>query len=580
MSASSLVYSLLSGQRSESTHDDISRAMWTAWKDDTLVENFIRIVLDAASTGDIQQPELLTYINTLDNWLRYSSQDQIASILHLLGAQSIEKLIHLVTPKQLRIDFMAGTEATELGGFNESLDKEETPPANNLSRVDEKSICVEHEEEKEPWGLDNVVRVTTATALARMGYCKLDRTEESIRLLQSRICSAVNDFVASFMQISNDCASLDMNKRIFRLEMAIATPENEEFVATLRYTKQVMVQRQLTKQEEETTAYKRKLEVSIQREKCLQDEKNGLRQQHRTQTLLFQRDLCRAKKNAEQDSRQLVGIHATERAKAEAQASQLSKQADDAARQIAKAESHLQACQTAEAAAIKQVQESQSRIVELSETVEKLNREVAEQEAKASEFEDELKSSTVELETMDRRYRELEAEIHSRDDQITNTEESNEQLRTNLEDLFADMVSLAQIFQEKEKDEVNAKSEADEKFQDAISQLETERRRTQNLQESEKKLRSENEKLYEKAKKYKKLLEAELEKKKAAEKRKYQAPVSYINQLHTSGVSDKSSLRTSRSSRSESQSLHRSASRHGKENDVSSSSSSYRKRYH
>jgi hypothetical protein len=89
------------------------------------------------------------------------------------------------------------------------------------------------------------------------------------------------------------------------------------------------------------------------------------------------------------------------------------------------------------------------------------------------------------------------------------------------------------------------------------------------LQEKEKKLRAEKEKLYNKDVKYKTALQAELEQKKKAERRKQNDPVSYIDQLHQSGISDKST-RTSKSSS-------RSTSRYGKENEFSASSSSLRK---
>ena len=581
MSASSLVFSLLSDRRSESTHDDISRALWAALKDDTLAKSFFLTTIGSVSTDDMKQPEILSYLNILDNHINHSSVEQCTGYLNSLGAKNVEKLIHLVTPKNLRIDFMDPAERLGFGCFDASLDKEETPPANNLSRLDEKSLCVEQEEEKEPHGFDNCVRVTAATVLARLGYSRLETTDESIRLLQSRICSAVNNFITSYLEVNNDVPSLDMNMRLFRLEMTVATPDNEEFVAVMRFTKQQMVHKQITSHQEEINTYQQKLDDSMKREKRLEVEKKHLRQQQQARTLMFQREISRAQKNAEQDSRQLVGIHASERSKAETRALELSKQTNEASRLLAEANTRVEACQAAELAAKEQLEKTSNRITALNEEVETLKRECAEQEAKAAEFEDELKTTTAELETKERGFRELEDEIHSRDDQITDSEQANQQLRANLEDLFADMVSLAQIFQAKEKDDAEEKGKTNEKIQEVTSQLNLERRRAQELQETEKKLRNENERLYEKAKKYKKLLEAELENKRAAEKRKQQAPVSYINQLHTSGVSDKSSLRTSRSSsRSESQSGYRSVSRQGKENDASSSSSAYRKRYY
>jgi hypothetical protein len=567
IAASTLLYRMFSDRCSESTHDDISRAIWTAL-DESLLQDFVKMIVESGTTEEIRQPLLLSFLNSLDCHLH--SDDFRKTIMPVLGAQSVEKLIHLVTPKQIRIDFLEALESQ----LDDSLDTE-TPPAHNLSRLDEKSICVEQENEKKPRGFDNHVRLSAATALARLGYCPLDTVEESIRLLQSRMCSAVNDFLASLggEGASIGCygqrLSLDLTKRHFRLETAVATPENEDFVVMMRYNKELMRQKELARQIEAKLTYKEHLEDSVRREKALQNEKDDLSHRQKSQNLVFQREMSRVQKNATQGSRQLVAIHASERSKAEHRAKESSREAAEVSRRLAEAEECVQSCQASEASATEVLHKAKSRLVELDQRTETLKREFAEQEAKMIEIEEELKARNAELDKMDRQRRELEEDVNGRDEQIYAIQDENEKLHDNLEDLFADMVHLAQIYKEKEKDEVSAKENSEREIKEIIAELNVERGRTQGLQEKEKKLRAENERLYNKVVKYKTALQAELEQKKKTERRKQNDPVSYINQLHQSGLADKSA-RTSKSSS-------RSTSRYGKENDFSTSSSSLRK---
>ena len=51
--------------------------------------------------------------------------------------------------------------------------------------------------------------------------------------------------------------------------------------------------------------------------------------------------------------------------------------------------------------------------------------------------------------------------IDERDDMISRAEDTNQNLQGNLEDLFADMCSLAQIYQHKEKQEESQKYKFD-----------------------------------------------------------------------------------------------------------------------
>jgi hypothetical protein len=572
-----LMWVLLSDRKSLSTHDDLSRAFWSSLDEDMLEESMKR-VLDYATTDDIQQPLLLTLLDLLDTKLRVAEHCDF--ILRRLGAETLEKLIYLIKPKEVKFDFM--------DSFDNEAETEldsDTPPANNLSRMDEKSICIPHEVEKEPNGLDNAVRLTAAAALARLGYGSSMSTEEGIGLLKSRIWTSVNDFVVSYHQDDaseegTSSLSLDLSKRSFRLQLAAGTSENEDFVATMLFTAQVIRQNKLSQLRDESTKARQKLEVAQRKEKKLQQENNRYMQQCRSQSIVFQREMSRMKESTTQDARQLVAIHASERSNAESRVSEYAQRIGQTESQLEQAILQAQESQKTEVLTKEELQIALSKVGNLQHENEDLSRQISQEEAKASELAEELHSQTEKLDSLFRTRQELEEEIHSRDQIISDIEGANGKLQEDLEDLFADMVSLTQIYQSKEKEEAYNKEKNGKAIEEVNGHLRLERQKIEELSETMEQIRRENDKLYKKLAKYKERLEEERrDRQDEASRRKRNGPVSYINQLHQSTASDKNSSRD-RSSRKESAS-EKSKSRVDKENGVyHTASGSQRRKYY
>jgi hypothetical protein len=65
IAASTLLSRMFSDRWSECTHDDISRAMWTAL-DESLLQDFVKMIVEAGTTDEIRQPILLSFLNCLD----------------------------------------------------------------------------------------------------------------------------------------------------------------------------------------------------------------------------------------------------------------------------------------------------------------------------------------------------------------------------------------------------------------------------------------------------------------------------------------------------------------------------------
>ena len=61
--------------------------------------------LERASTDDVYQPRLLVLLDLLG--VLFSSMEFCDAALNQLGAQTLERIIFLVKPKEVKFDFMA-----------------------------------------------------------------------------------------------------------------------------------------------------------------------------------------------------------------------------------------------------------------------------------------------------------------------------------------------------------------------------------------------------------------------------------------------------------------------------------------
>merc|ERR1719253_2359577 len=99
--------------------------------------------------------------------------------------------------------------------------------------------------------------------------------------------------------------------------------------------------------------------------------------------------------------------------------------------------------------------------------------------------------------------------MHERDDIISQSEDNNHKLQDNLEDPFADMVSLAQIFKQNEDQEESNKQKNYEATESLNQKLLSECEKNDALNSKMKNMQEENDKLYRKLAKYKERLEQE-----------------------------------------------------------------------
>lgn len=569
-----LVRSLLSDRRSLSTHDDVSRAFWS-WIDDSMAKQVIQMVVHLSKSQEAKRPLLLALLDLLDTLLQ--DQAHCDMVLTFLSAESLELMIGLVEPKKVKFDYKDASGWDDL-----SLDfVSETPPANNLSRMDENSICFEQEEENSPRGVDTTIQLATATALARMGYSYSSSTEEGVHLLKSRICTAVNNFVTHFLSEAGELAgsvSFDTNKRSFRLQVAVAASENEDFMATALFSKHILSQKRLAQISNDKERAKLELQSVEKHAKNLEEQNARLVNQNRSQSIIFKREMSRIKENTSQDAKQLVAIHATERSTAESRVVECVRRLEETQSELQNSRLEAEESQRTVNLTKEELQNALTKATLLENEKRDLSRQIDKEEARARVLQEEMHSQTEKLNSLFRTRQELEDELQERNQAVQDYKTTNENLRDNLEELFADMVSLIKVYEVKENEVANLQRNHFDEVEQTGKKLRRAQERNEELTSTVDQLRHENDKLYKKLAKYKERLEDERrERQEEVNRRKRNGPVSYINQLHQSTASDRSAARDKSTTRKESGS-NMSRSRSDKENVNSYDSESQRRR--
>ena len=194
---------------------------------------------------------------------------------------------------------------------------------------------------------------------------------------------------------------------------------------------------------------------------------------------------------------------------------------------------------------------------ELNSTIGNLQQQIHDEKAKAEEVKNELEGNRGVIQLYEEKCDDLQTAIEEREDEIARAEDANQNLQENLEDLFADMCSLAQIHQHSENQENSQKLKHNEAMESLNQKLAREQKSKQELKDKMSDIEEENEKLYRKLGKYKERLEQERNGRREEQerrreedhRRKRNGPVSYLNSLHNSTSINESNDR-SRSTRS------------------------------
>ncbi|CAB9498966.1 expressed unknown protein [Seminavis robusta] len=565
--AASFTKALLSERGSLLLHQDVVERAIDRKTVDAFLMGVVKLVKRQGSQTHLFRPLLLILLDVVD--LMLSLAERIGEAIHLVDSELTEVFISLMTPKEIRIDqagaFLDTSNDTTIMEDSET----DTPPANNLSRLDERSICIEKEEE-EPASTcnDHFIRMAAATILSRFGFFEIDNQlqkggEIGLRLVQNRIRKAVPDFFAtlgptksmggesaSFENLSMD--SMESRRRYLRLLTAMATAENEEFLASNLLASDQCKEREIERLQEKINSVESKLQESTQRETQLCKEKEEIKRKMDNQAVRFWKEAQRMKKSEQLAAESKIGQFDTERKIAERRVTAMSRELQDTQDRAREADRAAKASCEAEAKTRE----------ELHTTIEQMNtlrKESAELKRQAAERDAAVRGMKERLTNLEKDQGTLQELLSNRDETIGNLNKARDKLETNLDNVFSDLVKLCEMYEVLEgqaEDRRIARDELSKQLdEERIQKKETEQR----MAKEKEQLQNDTKALEQKLTRYKEKIE------KYRAERQTSAHAHTKSSLHDSS-SHRSSLRSNSNSRHGSSRSSRTTTR-GKENN-------------
>jgi hypothetical protein len=620
---------LMKDGQSSLTHDAWSKEWWRclAGRDaparspaaesrasNSALEEYARMTLQTAAAASVAQdkgmdrhiqyttmhPKLQCLMDLMHTILTHVDAKMSAFTVPVLyTAQSVETLVQVAAPKRAKVDYNRGGD-DEAQSFSLDLDESMTPTANNLSRIDTSVQMYVQEYERPPVGVEPAIRLACANVLAVMSNACLRTESDDLLdcprrpLLQARMVEVVNSFVED-LQLSfvMPCpssseaergevarspfsGSYELTQRRLRLVTTLALlTDNQEYLACTLHRIEVSQLREAQKRQHQATEMFQRIHELVERKKQLETEKVAWETQLVAQQAALQDQMARFQRSCSQNAKQLVRVHQMESSRAERRAEEVVVRMKDMQDRLALAERQLEASRRLE-------EETQSALERAHQSVEELHHKhqalLQESETQARDLNqatEELRRTKPKLERLIRNEAKMLAHIQLQDESIQVLSESHAALKESLETLFADMVSLAQLYESKEKEEYKSREQEESTIEELTRKLRSERARYAQLEETYKQTEVNNNMLSSKYEKVRKLLEQEREERNnesarfAAEQRKRYGPASYMSHLHTS--SGHSSITSDKGSRDRMRLV---LSSDGKENDRSTSSSS------
>jgi hypothetical protein len=464
-----------------------------------------------------------------------ASQSFGEQVLEALPGETFERLICSIKTKMQKMDIAAAVYS------NQSFESEQsTPPANNLSRMDE--TCVLVEDDVKSKGFDVFVRSSTACLLATLVSASSECQPTS---RQQRIIKSVNDFVSGQSDAMSNTFCYNVSResvsRKLCLLLTMARNGNENILLGSLLSVDNAHQKLVTHGRRKIDEQQKELHVLRQRERLLQETCESLERQVNQQSIVFQRQKLDNAYCMELKAKQQIAVHQKERNRAEQHVNELSLRVQEAENQRDEYNRLLEECRESKLGtddkldeAMRQCAELKTQNFELTAALESKNSDLlrlsTELESLKHSNQSALSNEKVLKEHFDRLEQDLEC-----------SEEMNHELRDSLENIFSDMSKLARLFQEKEKELQLLKESESTKTESIERRLRSQETRNKEMQEQLRQMKYDNEvlsKKFEAAKerihKERKDRQKDLER---TERRLKTSNISYINQLHQSSSS-------------------------------------------
>ena len=560
VTAAAMLRTLLGDRESPVKHDELSRYLWQSVTP-SFVTRCLEVTLSAAKEPR-HNHRSLCLLDCMSNCLRTvppsfreqllssTSAELVESMIGLIGTRGSNHGIALVDASMAMDIAMTGSEGT-------------TPPADNLSRIEASDETPDQTHAPTLiLGISQKLSLAAATLLSILSQTSFDcKADNRTILLRGRMRDAVCDFLNQEVRHGKQESSMittslpDVAGRWFSLlRYYSSSPENEDFVNTVLYSETRSVRQMSMDLQRQISEQKELVEASKAREKKLLADLSS------TKALLsnLRVQASNRERIVDQNAQQLVAVHQKERQRAEERSRESLSRVKEMEGRSLEAEQQAERSRKAEDAAKVALTDTERKLSEAKSNEEYLKRQLQDISLKYEQSASELRDANEQVSCMMSKEEEMKAHIRSQEESMEQMEDSYRNMRESLESLFSDLVCLAQMYEQKEKQVSSLRQGSDEKITKLTKQLEAERSRSTSLADKYRQTESENDMLSRKYAKVREKLEKERNDRQREEKsqRKQRDPISYINQLHQSTSLGKSA---------------NDSSRFGKENDLSSS---------
>ncbi|GAX17181.1 hypothetical protein FisN_10Lh028 [Fistulifera solaris] len=463
------------------------------------------------------------------------SQSFGEQVLGAIPEETFERLICSMKNKIHKTDIVAGDYS------NQSFESEQsTPPANNLSRMDETCVLVEGDIESK--GFDIFVRSATACLLASLVSASI-QSHPTRR--QQRIIETINDFVSGQSDALSDpfCdkVSRESVSRKLCLLLTMTHNGNENILLGSLLSLENAHHRLVTHGRRKIDEQQKELHVLLQRERVLQQTCESLERQVHQQSIVFQRQKLDSAYCMELKAKRQIAVHQGERNRAEQYVNELSLRVQEAEHQRDEYNRLLEECRESKHGMDNKLDEAMRQCAELKTQNFELTAALESNNSDLHRLSTELESLKHSNQLALSNEKVLREHVERLEQDLECSEEMNHELRDSLENIFSDMSKLARLYNEKEKEILRLKESESTKTESIERRLRSQETRNKEIQEQLRQMKYDNEvlsKKYAAAKeqmhKERKDRQKDLER---AERRLKTSNISYINQLHQSSSS-------------------------------------------
>ena len=554
-------------------HDDLSKSLWNEMTCEKGLAIFDKLVFHSQDLDDSSKPMVLVLLDLLFLILSHAGTSGLQNAL-IQSAEKIEGIIGIMTPSDARMNMAAmDLDETTLSADSAESDKS-TPTAHNLSRIGIDLSTVEIRTGTENKGIGSMVQLAAASFLVAVtrssgagwgGECTESDIQHSA-LVRRRVDDTTSYFSSEFFKPQSPEtnehvppieSTLEWTMRRLRFLSLILQDDKFRFTAEMVHAINVEEKGTIAQLRKRCKDNEKKLEEYQGNERRLLAKHAKMESVLETKAAHFVRERSLIHRQSQLEIKQALSVEEAQRRRVEGELARTRAILEQKEKDVANAVKEAMENKAAYESASSSLQECSEKLSKSTSAGVELQNALERSQSEVQTLTEQLRSAMESVTTLTSKATSLQAQMEDKEEHLNSAEESYQEMQQSLECLFADMVSLAQLYEIKEKEASGSRKDSDSLIEKLKRELKSERERNDRLERRQKQVEYENDALSKKYEKVRDKLEEERASRRNAmeeEYRKRTQPISYMNHLNASRLSNKENSYSSSSHRSKTQS--------------------------